>query len=244
MKKNKVAFISGGTKGIGLSIVKRLLKKNCVVYTTYLQDDQNKENVISSFSKEYLKRLHIKKIDMSNMDEVKEYIFDISKEVGGGFDYLIFNAGGTLKKPFGEIEYNEWQKCFDTNLNVPFFITQWLKDKINKNGRIIFISSVMSIYNHSSSIAYGVSKASINSLTKYLVKYFCDKNITVNAVITGFTKTSMIKRNKEHEQRIIDKIALKRFAKPNEISKLVMDIINDGYINGSLIEIDGGYCYK
>lgn len=152
--------------------------------------------------------------------------------------------GGTLKKEFGSIEYDEWVKVFDINLTIPFLTTQYLNPYINTDGRIIFISSVMSRYAHSSSVAYGVSKASINSLVEHLIKYFGDKAITVNAIGTGFTETGMIKRTQEHEESIKGKIALHRFAKPEEIARFCWQIIDNGYINGALLDINGGYCFK
>ena len=239
----KVALVTGGTKGIGKSIVTKFLEQGCKVYTCYLSDLESAE-ILKKDLIDYGDNLLVDKVDLSSYEESISYIERIISLETSGIDYLIFNAGGTQKKSFEEMDYDGWKTCFDINLNIPVFMIQKAYQHINHDGRIIFMSSVMSTYEHSGSIAYGVSKASLNSLTKYLVKYFAEKNITVNAVITGFTNTTMIKRTPEHEQRIKDKIALGRFADPNEIAEFVWHIIEDGYVNGSLMEIDGGYCYK
>lgn len=240
----KRALVTGSTKGIGKAIAWQLLAQGCFVYMCYASDDATAAETSCEFEEKYPNLFEITKVDLSDYDASMKYCRHILSSSPEGIDYLIFNAGGTLKKPLGEITYPEWKRCFDINLNIPFFMIQEFSSAIRENGRIIFISSVMSTYEHSGSIAYGVSKASINSLTEYLVKYFCDRAITVNAVITGFTNTKMIARVPEHEERIKSKIALHRFAEPEEIARFVCHIIEDGYVNGSLMEIDGGYCFQ
>lgn len=103
----------------------------------------------------------------------------------------------------------------------------------------------MGIHPHAMSISYGVSKAGLHFLTKYLVKYFGDRNITVNAICPGFVDTPWQKnKTLDHRERIEDKIALGRFAEPEEIAQLVNSVLENGYINGSILNIDGGYDFK
>jgi Dehydrogenases with different specificities (related to short-chain alcohol dehydrogenases) len=238
----KTAIVTASTKGIGLEIAKKLFTNDYKVYMSYYQDEKTAENVQKFVIGE--SNAIISKVNLSDYSKSMKYLEEILEQEKKGIDCIVFNAGGTLKADIGEIQYDEWKRCFDMNLNIPFFMLQRAAKYINREGRIVFMSSVMSIYEHSSSIAYGVSKAAINSLTAYLVKYFCGREITVNAVIVGFTNTSMIKRTPEHEERIKSKIALGRFAEPEEIAQVVWHIIQDSYINGSLIEVDGGYCYQ
>lgn len=240
----KTAIVTASTKGIGLEIAKKFFTNDYKVYMSYYKDEKTAENVRKFFMGGGEKTAIISKVDLSDYFKSMKYMEEILEQEKEGIDCIVFNAGATLKADIGEIQYNEWKRCFDMNLNIPFFMLQKAAKYINKEGRIVFMSSVMSIYEHSGSIAYGVSKAAINSLTAYLVKYFCDRKITINAVIVGFTNTSMIKRTFEHEERIKSKIALGRFAEPEEIAQVVWHIIQDSYINGSLIEVDGGYCYQ
>lgn len=103
----------------------------------------------------------------------------------------------------------------------------------------------MGIYPHASSLAYAVSKAAIHQMAKELVKVFAQRRITVNAIAPGFVNTSWQNdKPKEQRERIESKIALGRFGYPEEIANLCMTIIDTPYINGSVLEINGGYSYK
>ena len=107
------------------------------------------------------------------------------------------------------------------------------------------ISSDMSIYPHATSVPYTVSKAALNGLTLALVKEYCERNIRVNAILPGFVDTPWQKDKPEDQrQRICDKVALHRFAEPEEIADVVLSVMKASYINGALIKVDGGYCYK
>jgi 3-oxoacyl-[acyl-carrier protein] reductase len=119
---------------------------------------------------------------------------------------------------------------------------QKFNSQIKDNGRIIFIGSILGNIPHAISIPYGVSKASVNMLCKSLVKVFKSRQITVNVVSPGFVDTDWQKvKPKEYKQRIKDKIALNRFADLNEISSTIIHTIENGYINGAIIDVNGGY---
>jgi len=158
-------------------------------------------------------------------------------------DVLILNAGITDRSDFGKISRAEWNKVIETNLTEPFFLVQNLD--INDNGRVIFISSILGEIPHSVSMGYPVTKAAINAVVKNLVKHLSHRKITVNAVAPGFINTDWHKhKSPELIKRIENKIALGRFGNVSEVSSLVMEIINNEYINGQIISIDGGYDYK
>jgi 3-oxoacyl-[acyl-carrier protein] reductase len=103
----------------------------------------------------------------------------------------------------------------------------------------------MSQYPHSVSLSYGISKAAIHSLVKNLVKFLIPYEIRVNCVAPGFVDTEWQKdKPAEVRANILKKISLKRFAKPEEIASVYLFIINNQYLNGEIIEIDGGYSYE
>ena len=130
----------------------------------------------------------------------------------------------------------------NVNLTEPFFLVQ--KTKMNDNGRIIFISSILAEIPHSISISYPVTKAAINALVKNLVKHFAERKITVNAVAPGFIDTDWHKnKSEEVMKKITDRIALGWFGNVENVSSLVMEIINNDYINGQILTVDGGYDY-
>ena len=151
-------------------------------------------------------------------------------------DVLVLNAGITDKTEFGSITRSKWDNVIETNLTEPFFLAQDLD--IKDNGRVVFISSVMGEIPHGVSISYPVSKAAVNSLVKNLVKYFAHKKITVNAVAPGFIDTDWHKdKDVKLIAKIESKIALGRFGNVSEVSSLVMEIINNEYINGQIITL-------
>ena len=158
---------------------------------------------------------------------------------------MILNAGATNRNSFSDMTIDEWNYVINVNLTMPFFIVQSLVDCIIKGGSILFIGAVMGIYPHAISIPYAVSKAGVHMLSRQLVKHLAPYKITVNTIAPGFVDTPW-QKSKPLEQRIRieNKIALKRFALPEEIAQLCWDISQNAYINGSLLEIDGGYCYE
>jgi len=164
----------------------------------------------------------------------------IKKGPSGPVDILILNAGITDRSKFGEITRTEWDRVVKFNLTDPFFLVQ--NTEINPDGRIIFISSVLAEMPHSSSISYPVTKAAINAMVKNLVKHFAADRTTVNAVAPGFIDTDWHKsKSIETLGNIKNRIALNRFGTVVEVSSLVLQIIENGYINGQVLTVDGGY---
>ena len=133
----------------------------------------------------------------------------------------------------------------NVNVNVPAEIIRRFDPLFENNSSIVMISSAMSVYPHAVSVPYTVSKAAVNGLALALVKEYCDRNIRVNAILPGFVDTQWQKNKSEAQRkRITDKIALNRFAQPEEIAEAVMFAVKSSYLNGALLKIDGSYCYR
>ena len=148
----------------------------------------------------------------------------------------------TDRTEFGKITLENWNEVFNLNLTNQFFLVQKLKDKINPNGKIIFISSIAGCTTDSTSIAYGVSKGAIHVLVPYLAKEFADKKITVNAVAPGYIDTDWHKeKSKEQIKRIEKKCLANRLGTVQEVSKAVLSIIDNDFINGQIVRCDGGF---
>lgn len=192
----------------------------------------------------YKDKYEIIKADLSKIEEVK-IMCNIIRCKYRKINYLILNAGATNRNSFSDMTIDEWNYVINVNLTMPFFIVQSLVDCIINGGSILFIGAVMGIYPHAISIPYAVSKAGVHMLSRQLVKHLAPYKITVNTIAPGFVDTPW-QKSKPLEQRIRieNKIALKRFALPEEIAQLCWDISQNAYINGSLLEIDGGYCYE
>ena len=229
-------FISGSTKGIGKQIGIDLLEKGYFVYF-----NGRNQNSIKDVASKYPDDGSFICQDLSTIDSNIQ-LGNQFKEDNAYFDVLVCNLGITDRTPFGEIQPEEWNQVLETNLSGAFFLVQTLRNNINRNGRIIFISSISGIVPDSTSISYGVSKAGINMMVPYLAKEFASKKITVNAIAPGYTMTNWhCEKDNNQIRRIAGKCLAKRFGEPKEISKLVMAVIENDYINGQVLRIDGGF---
>lgn len=239
-----IVLVTGGTKGIGKAIVLKYLHQGFYAIITYSSDDETAELFQRELDVNYKDKYEIIKADLSKIEEVK-IMCNIIRCKYRKIDYLILNAGVTNRNSFSDMTIDEWNYVINVNLTMPFFIVQSLVDCIIKGGSILFIGAVMGIYPHAISIPYAVSKAGVHMLSRQLVKHLAPYKITVNTIAPGFVDTPW-QKSKPLEQRIRieNKIALKRFALPEEIAQLCWDISQNAYINGSLLEIDGGYCYE
>ncbi|OQA88184.1 MAG: 3-oxoacyl-(acyl-carrier-protein) reductase FabG [Bacteroidetes bacterium ADurb.Bin234] len=158
---------------------------------------------------------------------------------------LVFNAGITCRTPFEQISMEEWENVFFGNIHFPVFLLQRILNRIESGGNVLFTGSLMGIYAHSVSLAYGVTKSGVHALVKNLVKFLQPYNIRVNAVAPGFVDTEW-QKNKPAEIRknIENKIALGRFCSPDELSETYKMLIENRYFNGEIIVMSGGYSYQ
>lgn len=236
----KNAIVTGGTKGIGKAIVKMLLSEGFYVYVTYSKDTEAAHDASCDFSN-ISDKYQILQIDQRELNEITKFVGFV-KNVR--FDCIVCNAGGTIRKKMQNVSNEEWNDVMNIGLNSHFFLIRDLFNQINNNSRIVFTGSVLGKYPHATSIAYGTMKGAVQSLALNLVKEFDGTGTTVNVISPGFVETEW-QKNKPQEIRnsICKKIALHRFATPEEVSDVVKCVLNNGYINGAIIGVDGGYSY-
>lgn len=236
----KYALITSSTNGIGKAIGKSLLREGYFVFFNYSKNEENRIKLEEEIF-EYKGGYCIIKMDLSIFENIQKLYNEVLK-ITHKIDCLILNTGITNRESFWNTTYNEWNNVINTNLNIPFFIIQKFSNMIQEQGNIIFIGSLMGIIPHAISIPYAVSKAGIHMLAKSLVKVFKDKKVTVNAIAAGFINTDWHNsKNDVVKKRIENKIALQRFGETEEVAKACLCIINNQYINGAIINIDGGY---
>lgn len=239
----KTAIVTGGTKGIGKAIVIELLKQDYFVWTNYANDDKAAEKASKDFQNisPYYK---IIKADQSQKTSFYNFIKEI-KENSIAINCIIGNTGLTVRKKNFEITDDDWEKVMFATVNSHFYLIRDLHTLIKNNSRIIFIGSMLGILPHATSLPYGVSKAALHALGKNLVKEFEGTGTTVNIIAPGFVETEWQKSKPlEIRNNIYKKTAIKRFATPEEIADAVMFCITNAYINGSILEINGGYSFK
>lgn len=243
MMSSRVAIVTGGTKGIGRSIVLKLLARGYFVYTNYAHDKAAAENAGLEFSS-VSDRFSIIQADQSDKDSFAGFVETI-RQRESAINCIICNAGATVRKSTMELTDDDWERVMQVSVNSHFYLIRDLHEMIARESRIIFIGSAMGIYPHATSLPYGVCKAAIHAMAKNMVKDFEGTNTTVNAIAPGFVETEW-QKSKPHQIRenICKKTAAGRFADTDEIASAVMFCIDNAFVNGSIIEVNGGYCFK
>ena len=242
MFNNKVVIVTGGSRGIGASIVKELVNSGYNVVLNYNKSEdaakQIKEELISSG-----KTVDIYKADIRNREEVKSLIeFTIKKY--GKIDVLVNNAGISQIKLFTDISDEDWNNMLQTNLTSAFYTSQEaLKYMISKKqGCIINISSIYGTTGASCEVHYSAAKAGLDGMTKSLAKELGLSNIRVNSIAPGAIETDMNAVLTEDEKIELNKeIPLGRMGKPEEIASCAKFLIENEYVTGQVISINGGW---
>jgi 3-oxoacyl-[acyl-carrier protein] reductase len=231
----KTLLISGGSKGIGKSIIQKFLKNKFRV----ISFSRSPINPYSS-SHEHLI------IDISKKEDCQKLAKYIIKN-NINIDVLINNAGIIDDSLTKNMTTQQWDNVINTNLNGTFHITSLLSKVFlnQKKISIINVSSVVTINGNVGQANYVASKAAIEGLTKVWAKEFAYKNenIRVNCINPGFVETDMLRDISEEKLSTIkDKITLKRFGSPDEIAKVVYFLSSDdaSYITGQIIHVNGG----
>ena len=239
---NKIILITGASRGIGQCTAKVLALKGYTVVGTY-RNSEKEAKIMQEELKEKGIDIDFFKVDVSKREGVKKLInYVICKY--GKIDVLINNAGISQIKLFTEITDEDWNNILDTNLNSVFYMTQEaVKNMIhNKQGCIINISSIWGLIGASCESHYSVSKAGIDALTKSLAKELGPSNIRVNSIAPGIIETSMNEHlNEEEIKKVKEEIPLGKIGKPIDISKCIEWVIEDEYVTGQVISINGGW---
>lgn len=243
----KYGLVTGGSKGIGLAISRELLHHDYFVIMNYARDEENARNTEKYLRELFGNRFAMIKQPLEEEKDIEAFINTCKNRglLSNGLDAIVLNAGCTDRTGWRDLTWERWMHVMNVNINAPAALLRRIDSFINSNAGILFISSDMSIYPHASSVPYTVSKSAVNGLTKSLVKEYAEQKIRVNAILPGFVETPWQKNKPEDQRnRICDKVALHRFAEPKEIAEVAWSILNSTYINGSLIQVDGGYCYR
>lgn len=243
---SRVTVITGGTSGIGRGIVEKILANSedgDLIFATYAHNEKKAEKFTENLFPSDRKKVIILKADMSSYEEMMNLVNTV-KEKAGHVDWLISNAGISTYKKFTEYTFEEWNKIVNTNLSVPVFMVKEFLPVISEGGSVLFMGSYAGCQAYSSSLVYGVTKAAVHFLTKSLVKELEPKGIRVNALAPGFIQTPWHEnRTDESYERINRKIALHRFGEIKDVADLAYCVLTNQYMNGSIVDIHGGYDY-
>jgi 3-oxoacyl-[acyl-carrier protein] reductase len=239
----KFALVTGGTGSLGACISKDLLIAGYKVIACYYSDEKRAIEFEQGLDDGLSRNLFLIQHDLSDLNVVNVFVEKI-RGITDKLDVVVFCAGATDRSKFDDISVDNWLMVFNTNINVPFFVLKGLVSHFEDLKNAVFIGSVMGVHPHSSSLSYGVSKSAVHSLVRNLVKSLSSRQIRVNAVVPGFISGEWHESKSEGLMNAIcSKIGLGKFGKPEDVSKSVMFIIENEYLNGELMIIDGGYNY-
>lgn len=238
----KIAIVTGASRGIGREIAKTLAKQNIQVIANYNYSEKDAKELQQELEKENIK-IDIFKADVSKREEANklvEYALTQYKKI----DILINNAGITEYKMFTDETDEDWNKVINTNLYSAFVMSQKVIPNMvhNKQGCIINISSIWGLVGSSLEVIYSVSKAGMDGLTKALAKELGPSNIRVNSIAPGAIDTDMNKgMTKEEIKQLENETPLGKIGKPEDISRCVKWLIEDEFTTGQVISINGGW---
>ena len=238
----KVAIVTGASRGIGREIAKSLAKQNIKVIANYNNSEEKAIELKKELEAEGIV-IDIVKADVSKREEIKKLV-NYTIEKYKKIDILVNNAGISEYKLFTDETDEDWNRVINNNLYSAFAMTQEVIPNMikNKNGCIINVSSVWGMVGASMEVLYSISKAGINGLTKALAKELGPSNIRVNAIAPGIVDTDMCKNfTKEDLENIKEEIPLEKIGRVEDIAKCVNWLINDSYTTGQIISINGGW---
>lgn len=238
MLENKVVIVTGGTRGIGLEIVK-LFKKNKAKVILFGSRKETVDKALGELNNEvdgYYPSL-------TNYDEVASVVEEILKKYKH-IDILINNAGITANKKIEDTTTEDFMHVMDINVNGMFNMIKAVVPSMKENGHgvILNTSSMVSIYGQPSGVGYPTSKTAVNGLTKSLARELAPYNIRVNAVAPGIINTDMVKNlPKEVIEPLIKTIPLGRIGEPIDIANAFLFLASDNasYITGEILSVDG-----
>ena len=234
----RIALVTGGTRGIGAAISKRLSDDGCKVAANYAGNDEAAEKFSAKTG------IPTFKWSVADYDACAEGIKKVEAELGP-IDILVNNAGITRDAMFHRMTPEKWRQVIDTNLSGAFNMTHpvWSGMRERGFGRIISISSVNGQKGQMGQANYSAAKAGELGFTKALAQEGAFKGITVNAVCPGYIATEMVMAVDEKiRDSIIKQIPVGRLGLPEEIARCVSFLASDeaGYITGSTLSANGG----
>jgi len=243
--QGKTALVTGGGVGTGRAVALALAGRGCAVAVNYSRSKSEAESTAEEVGRLGVKSLALR-ADVSEDKEVRAMTEEVLASFGR-LDFLVNNAGITRFIDHADLDgvsYEDWEAIFRTNAWGSFVATRAAVPALRKDGggAIVNLSSIAGVYATGSSVPYCASKAAINNMTVSLARALAPE-IRVNAVAPGFIDTRWWKDREHYEvvkEFATEATPLKRVCQPEDVSKVVVDLLSSDLITGQILVVDGG----
>ncbi|MGH7214088.1 MAG: glucose 1-dehydrogenase [Tepidisphaeraceae bacterium] len=241
---NKVAVVTGASRGIGAAIAKRLARDGASVVVNYAKNPDAAQNVVRDIESTGGSAVAIQ-TDLTDLAQIDPLFAQSEQAFGKKLDILVNNAGWSqFNRPLETIDPEHYHKQMDLNVRALIFATQSALKRMNDNGRIINIGSGITRSPVPGGLVYCATKAAVEMITKVLAKELGPRKITVNCVSPGVTETDLLREvmpdtNRDH---LIGLTPLGRLGQPEDIADVVAFVASDqaNWITGEIIGATGG----
>jgi len=250
MSTNKIALVTGGSRGLGKNMALSLAKKGINVILTYNSKKDEALSVVTEIEKAGQKAaaLQLSAGDTKSFDAFFAQVKTVLKDIFGAdkFDFLINNAGIGIHASFSETTEDQFDELMNIHFKGVFFLTQKALPLINDGGRIVNLSSGLARFSNPGYAAYASMKGGIETLSKYMAKELGTRGIAVNVVAPGAIETDFgggaVRDNKQINDYIASVTALGRVGLPDDIGGVVSFLCTEDakWVNGQRIEVSGG----
>ncbi|ODM55153.1 short-chain dehydrogenase [Elizabethkingia meningoseptica] len=250
MTQNKIALVTGGSRGLGRNAAIKIAQKGIDVVITYFSNEEKANEVVDEIRKLGRKSVAIK-IDTSNTKEFRSFVTEftsyLTREYGAAkFDFLINNAGTGGNKAFADAREDEFDAFVNIHYKGVYFLTQKLLPYLNDGGSIVNISSGLARFSHPNTSMYASVKGAIEVVTRIWAVEFGQRGIKVNVVAPGAVGTDfnggVVRDNEKISEMISGITALGRAGVPDDIGGVIAFLCTEDarWINGQRIEVSGG----
>ena len=241
----KIAVVTGGSRGIGAAIAKKLASQGMTVIINYC-GSEDRALAVKSEIEAAGGQAEAWRCDVSDCGQCESFVKAVMEKYGR-IDVLVNNAGITRDGLMMRMSDEDFSRLIDTHLKGTFYMMRFASRHMlkAKKGRIINMASVVGLMGNAGQVNYAASKAGVIGATKSAAKELASRGITVNAIAPGFIDTEMTEALSEKvQEQILTQIPLGTFGKPEDIANCAAFLASDeaAYITGQVIQVDGGMC--
>ncbi len=241
MLNGKTAIVTGGSRGIGAAVARKLASLGADIAVIYAGNQEKADAVCERCRTQYGVRAESFRCDVADFDAVKQTVAAV-KQTFGHVEILINNAGINRDGLVAMMPEADFDAVVDTNLKGTFHMIRHCARLFIRQGygRIVNLSSVAGVIGNAGQANYSASKAGVIGLTKSVAKELAAKNVTCNAIAPGFVETDMTAAMPASSEQLAALVPLGRMAKPEEIADAAAFLVQSDYITGQVLCVDGG----